>query len=177
MNSYRFPLVRINFQPLIIMIAVLSMNDENKMTALAAALAKAKSEQNIQAALAIYHPEAEMIAPSFGAVAKGAREIEHQLYLFFCLFPDYSVELEQHAVNGNVMLATGTVTATLNVQGKSCAPIALPVFIEFHFRENRISKEVFNLDLGMVCRESGVTPEQLASAVGTYHALKKNNDK
>lgn len=150
------------------------MNDDTQMLTLAAELAKVKSEQNILAALAIYHPDAEMVAPSFGVVAKGSAEIEQQLNIFFSLFPDYSVELEQQAVNEKVMLATGQASVTLNIPGKSCPRIQLPVFIEFQFHENRIVKEVFYLDVGMVCRMSGVTPAELTGAIGTFQSWKQH---
>ena len=150
------------------------MNDDTQMMTLVAELAKVKSEQNILAALAIYHPDAEMVAPSFGVVAKGSEEIEQQLNIFFSLFPDYSVELEQQAVNENVMLATGQASVTLNIPGKSCPRIQLPVFIEFQFHENRIVKEVFYLDVGMVCRMSGVTPAELTGAISTFQSWKQH---
>jgi len=138
------------------------------MLSLVSELAKAKSEQNILAALAIYHPEIEIVSPSFSAVAKGREAVAQQLNVFFSLFPDYEVSLEQHAVNENVMLATGQVAVTANIPGRECPRIRLPVFIEFHFRENRISKEVFYLDAGMVCKKSGIAPDHLAEATRTF---------
>lgn len=149
------------------------MNDETRMLALASELVKVKSEQNILAALSIYHPDAVLESPSFGAVARGSEEIELQLNIFFSLFPDYAVELEQYAIRGNVMLSTGKVSVTLNIPDKSCPRIELPVFVEFQFQDNRIIKEVFFLDAGMVCRKSGVTPEELADATRSYEIWKK----
>lgn len=55
---------------------------------------------------------------------------------------------------------------------KDCPRIQLPVFIEFHFHEDRISKEVFFLDAGMVCKKSGVTPEELAHIALSIQAWK-----
>ena len=150
------------------------MNKETKMFSLATELARAKSEQDMLASLTIYHASAEMIAPSFGSIAKGSTEIEQQLNVFFSLFPDYEVILQQHAFNGNVMLATGQASLTLNIPGKKCPRIQLPLFIEFHFHEDRISKEVFFLDIGMICRKSAVTSEELAKAQNTFQTLKQH---
>jgi len=150
------------------------MSNEEKMLSLVSELAKVKSEQNILAALAIYHPEVELVSPSFNARAKGSEEVEQQLNVFFSLFPDYEVSLEQHAINGNVMLATGQAWVTLNIPEKNCPRIQLPVFIEFHFHEDKISKEVFFLDAGMVCKKSEVTPEELLHATLSYQAWKKH---
>jgi ketosteroid isomerase-like protein len=140
-----------------------SLNQTDAL-ALATELARVKSEQNVAAALDIYHPEVELISPSFNAQAKGRKEVEQQLQLFFGLFPDYSVSLEQHAVNGNVLLATGQVSVTLNAQDQVCPRIQVPVFIEFHIRDERIAKEVFYLDAGLVCKKSGVSAEELKQA-------------
>jgi len=149
------------------------MSNEAKLLSIVNELAKVKSEQNILAALSIYHPEIELVSPSFNAHAKGSEEVELQLNVFFSLFPDYEVSLEQHAIDDNVMLATGQVWVTLNIPGKDCPRIQLPVFIEFHFIEDRISKEVFFLDAGMVCKKSGVTPEELAHATLSFQTWKK----
>jgi len=149
------------------------MNNETDMLSLVTKLAKVKSEQNILAALAIYHPEIELASPSFNAIAKGSEEVELQLNVFFSLFPDYEVSLDQHAIRGNVMLATGQVWVTLNIPDKDCPRIQLPVFIEFHFHEDRISKEIFFLDAGMVCKKSNVTPEELTQATLSFQAWKK----
>lgn len=148
------------------------MINESKMLSLVSELAKVKSEQNILAALAIYHPEIEMVSPSFNAFATGSDEVEQQLNVFFCLFPDYEVSIEQQAVNKNVLLATGQVWMTPNIPGKECPRIQLPVFIEFHFREYRISKEVFYLDAGLVCKKAGIIPEDLAVATRTFQTWK-----
>jgi len=150
------------------------MINKAKMLSLVTELAKAKNEQNILATLAIYHPEIELVSPSFNAHANGSEEVELQLNVFFSLFPDYKVSIDQHAINGNVMLATGQAWVTLDIPEKDCPRIQLPVFIEFHFHEDRISKEIFYLDAGMVCKKSKVTPEELAHATLSYQAWKKH---
>lgn len=144
------------------------MHTEAEMLSLVDRLAKAKGEQNIAAALAVYHSEALMEAPGFAGLAKGHGEIDRQLKVFFSLIPDYRVELERHAFNDQVMLATGSVFATLNIRGKKCPSICLPAFFEFHFTEQRISKEVFHLDVSLICRKSGVTIEDLFLAMASY---------
>jgi len=145
------------------------MINESKMLSLVSDLARVKSRQNVVAALGIYHPDIEMVSPSFNAVATGSEQVAQQLKVFFSLFPDYEVAIEQQAINGNVLLATGQVYITPNIPGKTCPRIQLPVFIEFHFRDNKISKEVFYLDAGMVCKKAGITVEELASATRTFH--------
>ena len=148
------------------------MIDKSKMLSLVSELAKVKSEQDTLAALAIYHSEIELVSPSFNALATGSEQVEQQLKVFFSLFPDYEVSIEQQAVNEDVLLATGQVWVTPNIPGKECSRIQLPVFIEFHFRDKRISKEVFYLDAGMVCKKAGITPQDLTNATRAILAEK-----
>jgi len=147
--------------------------NEERMLALVSQLAEVKSEQNILAALSIYHEDIELISPSFQSSAKGSVEVQKQLEIFFSLFPDYSVALEQYAVNKQLMLATGQVSLSANIPGKKCPTITLPVFIEFHFQADRIIKEVFYLDAGLICEKSGITPEDLQQASSKFIAWKK----
>jgi len=144
------------------------MSTEAEMRSLVAGLAKAKSKQNIAEALEVYHPEAVMEAPGLGGLAKGHSEIDQQLRVFFRLLPDYRVELETHAFKGEIMLATGRVIACLSVLEKDCPSVSIPVFFEFHFSQEKISKEVFHLDAGVLSRKSGVKIEDLFKAMASY---------
>ncbi len=96
------------------------MMNESKMLSLVSDLARVKSGQDVVAALGIYHPDIEMLSPSFNAIAKGSEQVAQQLTVFFSLFPDYEVAIEQQATNGNVLLATGQVWITPNIAGKKC---------------------------------------------------------
>ncbi len=146
--------------------------NEKEMKALVNELARVKSEQNVLAALEIYHPEVELISPSFEAAAVGCEEVEKQLGLFFLLFPDYQVTLEDYAINGLLMLATATVTLSVHIPGKTTPKITIPVFLEFHFSDNRISKEVFHMDAGLICRRSGISEDEFQETINSYITFK-----
>lgn len=138
------------------------MKDEAQMHELATDLAAAKSQQDIPAALEIYHPDIELIVPGSDSYTKGRAEVGIQLNMFFKIFPDYTAVLDQYAFNETVMLATGQVCLTPYIPGKDCPRIQLPVFFEFGIRDNKISKEVFVLDVGMLCKKAGILPKELA---------------
>lgn len=135
-----------------------------QMHALASELARAKSEQNIAAALAIYHPDIELASPSFDALQRGTMAVKRGLQLFFALFPDYRVELHKAALDDLTMLASGQVCMTPRIPGQNCPRISVPVFLELEFRDARIYRETFFLDAGLVCRRAGITPDRLRSA-------------
>lgn len=149
---------------------------ENQMLALSQELARVKSEQNVLAAVAIYHPEIELVAPGFDSVSRGSTEVEASLRLFFTLFPDYRVTLKQHAFNGSLMLATGEVQVTPWLPERSCPQVRVPVFLELHFQDNRIRKETFFLDVGLICKRAGITPEQWATAATTVHLYNQTKE-
>ena len=141
------------------------MITNQKMQALVTQLAQLKSEQNIMAALEIYHPKIELITPSLNVRGVGHHEARQQLEIFFNVFPDYGVTLEEHAFNENLMLATGqvTVTPTLapSVSKKIFPTVTVPVFIEFHFSADKICKEVFHFDIEHIFKKSGLRKQDL----------------
>lgn len=140
------------------------MITEAEMLALTSELARVKSRQNIAAALAIYHPDIELVSPSFESISRGAAEAEKNLHVFFALFPDYRVTLADYACKGPMMLATGEVSVTPRIPGHPCPRVTVPVFLELRFEDERIIKETFFLDAGLICKRAGITPEQLRAA-------------
>jgi len=146
------------------------MKNEAQMYELATALAAAKSQQDLALALAIYHPDIELIVPGSDSRAKGTAEVTVQLDMFFTLFPDYTAAIDQYAFNETVMLATGQVFLTPDIAGKDCPRIQLPAFFEFGFQDNKISREVFVLDMGMLCRKAGILPSELVGQMKVLFA-------
>ena len=142
-----------------------SQTHHSQMLEQVTALAQAKNQQDIESSLGIYHQDAELITPSLNAHGIGAAQVRQQLELFFNVFPDYKVTLEQHAFNGNLLLATGqvTVTPTLSpaISNKPLPTVTVPVFIEFHFKDGKITKEVFHLDIEHIYKKSGLTKQSL----------------
>lgn len=141
------------------------MMTEAKMLALTKELARVKSRQDIAAALAIYHPDIELISPGFESTCRGQMEVKKGLLFFFALLPDYQVTLLSHACNGPMMLAVGEVSLTPRIPDHPCPRVSIPVFIEFHFNEERISKEIFGLDIGLICKKAAITPQQWTAAI------------
>lgn len=150
------------------------MITEAKMFALTSKLARVKSQQNIAAALAIYHPDIELVAPSFGSVSRGVDAAKKNMHVFFRLFPDYYVTLTDYACKGEMMLVVGEVSVTPHIVGHQCPRVTVPVFIEFRFKDERIIKEIFFLDAGLICKQAGITPEQLSTAtINTIQSITK----
>lgn len=146
------------------------MKNEEEMVELVADLAIAKNQQNITAALEIYHPEIELVVPGSDSYAKGRAEVGIQLEIFFKIFPDYTASVDQYAFNKTMMLATGQVCLTPDISRKKCPRIQLPVFFEFEFRDNKISREVFVLDMGMVCKKAGIPPMDMTGQMKAIFA-------
>lgn len=140
-----------------------AITDPVEMAGIVDALATAKSRQDIEAAMRIYHPQGVLVAPPLGPPREGAAEIRAGLVRFFSLFPDYAVTLEGHAVSGETLVAWGTIHLTLSGRPGGQTPngrrAVVPVFILFRFADGRVVWESFNFDLASLCRQSGVSAD------------------
>jgi predicted ester cyclase len=133
------------------------------MFELAQALATAKSQQNVPAALKLLHQEMLLEAPAFGTIARGLSENERALTRFFTAFPDYHVLLHGHASNDETLICWGTAQMTMTGDRFGVVPngrrAQLPVFIQFGFKDDLIAGERFVFDLSELCAQSGVSTD------------------
>lgn len=140
-----------------------AVSDPAEMARIVDALAAAKSRQDVDAAMEIYHPHGVLEAPPLASRREGAAQIRTALEGFFSLFPDYAVALEGHAASGDTLIAWGaihlTLTGTPSGQATNGRRATVPVFILFRFRGGRIVWESFNFDLASLCRQSGVSAD------------------
>ncbi|MYV41517.1 hypothetical protein GT030_22270 [Streptomyces sp. SID1328] len=133
------------------------------MVALAQALATAKTQQDVPAAMELLHRDMVLEAPAFGTRAHGPAANERALTGFFASFPDYEVTLDGHATDGDALVCWGTVRMTMTGDRFGATPngrrAQLPVFIQFAFRDGLIARERFFLDLAELCAQSGVSTD------------------
>jgi len=133
------------------------------MFELAQALAVAKSRQDVPAALAVLHDDMLLETPAFGTSACGLAENAKVLTRFFASFPDYNVVLEGHAANNDTLVCWGRVQMTMTGDRFGVVPNGrradLPVFIQFAFKDDRITRERFFFDLSELCAQSGVSTD------------------
>ena len=136
---------------------------EDRMFALAQALAVAKSRQDLPAAMELLHEEMVLETPAFGTLARGRAENERTLTRFFAAFPDYRVVLEGHAAGEDALVCWGTAQMTMTGDRFGASPngrrAQVPVFIQFAFRDGLIAGERFFFDLSSLCAQSGVSTD------------------
>ena len=137
--------------------------NSDRMFELAQALAVAKSQQDVPAALKVLHPDMLLESPAFGTRARGHAENEMVLTRFFASFPDYNVVLQGHAANEDTLVCWGRVQMTMTGDRFGVVPngkrAELPVFIQFAFKDDLISSERFFFDLSELCAQSGVSTD------------------
>jgi predicted ester cyclase len=135
----------------------------DRMVELARALARAKSRQDVPAAMALFHRDMVLEALAFGTTARGLVANEKALTRFFASFPDYDVALQGHASDGDTLICWGTVRMTMTGDGFGVVPNGscseLPVFIQFSFQDGLIAGERFFFDLSVLCAQSGVSTD------------------
>ncbi|WP_247497320.1 nuclear transport factor 2 family protein [Bradyrhizobium sp. 149] len=134
-----------------------------EMKQIVSELARVKSEQDIEAALAIYHPEGVLQSPPMGARSQGADELRRGLEIFFRFAPDYSVQLTGQAADGDTLCSWGTISFTPAYSFHGAKPngarVTTPVFILFRFKDRKIVWESFHFDLADVAHQAGVPAE------------------
>jgi len=134
-----------------------------RMSALAQALAVAKSRQDLPAAMKLFHPNMVLETPAFGTKARGLANNEAVLKRFFASFPDYEVVLDGYAGNGEALICWGTARMTMTGDRFGVTPngqrAALPVVIQFAFKDDLIAGERFIFDLSELCAQSGVSTD------------------
>jgi len=137
--------------------------NSDEMSGLALALAAAKSQQDLPAAMKLFHPDMLLETPAFGTLARGLAENERALTRFFASFPDYHVVLQGHASNSDTLICWGTAQMTMTGDRFGAVPngkrAELPVFIQFAFRDGLIAGERFFFDLSQLCAQSGVSTD------------------
>jgi predicted ester cyclase len=137
--------------------------DDDRMFALAQALAVAKSRQDVPAALELLHPEMVLETPAFGSTARGRAENQRALERFFSSFPDYHVVLDGHASDGRTLVCWGSARMTMTGDRFGARPNGsrseLSVHIRFTFADGLIAGERFFFDLASLCAQSGVSTD------------------
>jgi predicted ester cyclase len=133
------------------------------MLDLALALAVAKSQQDLEGAMRLLHPDIYLETPAFGTAARGLAENQRALARFFHSFPDYEVVLQGHVSDGDTLICWGTARMTMTGARFGVAPngrrAELPVFIQFAFEDDLIAGERFFFDLSSLCAQSGVSTD------------------
>lgn len=134
-----------------------------RMKAIVSELAAVKSRQDLEGALAIYHPEGVLLSPPLGSRAQGRAELRNSLTAFFRFAPDYSVDLHGQAADGDALCAWGEIrfTPAYSFRGDkpNGKPSRTPVFILFRFRDDQVFWESFHFDLADVARQVGLPAE------------------
>ncbi len=130
----------------------------------------AKSQQDVEAALAACSDDFVLDTPAFGTTARGKEEARAQLGLFFTAFPDYRVELEGIAAEGRSVACWGTAHLTfagplldLRPTGRSAT---LPFVSVFACEPSAVRAERFHVDLATLCAQLGVPLAEMNAVLG-----------
>jgi predicted ester cyclase len=142
---------------------IASVPSPNRMKSIVGELARVKGEQNIETALAIYHPEGELVSQPMGTASRGATALRKSLEAFFRFAPDYSPKLSGMAADGDTLCAWGDIGFTPTYTPRGDRPngsrVTTPVFILFRFKDDRVAWESFHFDVADVARQAGVPAE------------------
>jgi len=129
----------------------------------------AKSHQDVEASLALCHPDFGIDTVPFGLASHGLGDTEAQLRLFFSVFPDYRADTEGLAAGEAGVAWWGRISLTFagaffgnTPTGRSAE---IPAVSIFEFRDGRIARERFQFDLGALCAGIGLPVEDLTHSL------------
>ncbi|RIT49501.1 nuclear transport factor 2 family protein [Mycobacteroides abscessus] len=127
-------------------------------------LARAKSAQNIDAAMEIYHPDAVLESPPLGTHYVG-EQVRGAIAGWFAFAPDYQVEIAGNALDQETLCSWGTITFTPAFTAGGQVPngkkVSVPAFMLFQFRGGRVSWESFHFDIASTAQQCGVNATAL----------------
>lgn len=138
----------------------------------------AKSQQDVEAALAICSQDFVLDCPPFGTIVRGKDEARPQLELFFAAFPDYGVTVEGMSAEGDSVACWGDVHLTFAGPLLDLAPTGraarLPFVSVFACDSTALRGERFFFDLATLCRQIGVPVESVQRALGGLVAAEQH---
>ncbi len=131
--------------------------------------ASAKSHRDVEAALAVCHEDFALESLGFGLVARGRKECERQLELFFRVFPDYALALEGMAESDGVVSCWGSARLRFGGEMFGIAPTqrisTLPVACVFDFDGGLVRRERFFFDLATLCEQVEAPVAEVAAGL------------
>jgi len=134
--------------------------DAGLKTALVRCYGLAKSRQDVEAALAICHPDFSIETVSFGVASADRADTAAQLGVFFTAFPDYGVTLAGLACGTGSATCWGTARMTFAGGFLGLAPTGrtatLPFFCVFDFQDGLLRRERFFFDCATLCEQIGL---------------------
>ncbi len=129
----------------------------------------AKGQQDIEAALMLCHPDFALEGVPFRTASRNRDETCLQLGAFFAAFPDFQPDIQDLLAGGGRAACWGQVRMThggdlfgLPATGKTAR---LPFFSAFEFKDGLLSKEIFFIDLAMLCDQLDLPIEHLLPVV------------
>jgi steroid delta-isomerase-like uncharacterized protein len=130
----------------------------------------AKSQQDVDAALALCSEDFLLDTPPFATAARGKDEARLQLELFFSVFPDYRVTVEGIAAEGDAVACWGRAHMTFAGSFLDVPPTGrsaeLPFVSVFTCGSGSVRGERFYFDLATLCSQIGVPVERMQRTLG-----------
>ena len=140
------------------------------LRSLARAYAAAKSEQDVEAALALCAEDFVLDAVPLGVPSRDRKGAEAQLALFFRAFPDFAVDAEGSAAEGAAVACWGSARQTFRGPWLGFAPTGrsatLPFVSVFEAHGGRLVRERYHFDLASLCDQLGLPLAALREALG-----------
>jgi hypothetical protein len=145
-----------------------------RMRSLVETYARAKSRADVAGAMAVCAESFVLDTPSFGVASRSREETIGHLGAFFHAFPDYGATLDTMTFAPGAVGCWGTVTMTLRGAFLQLVPTnrtaTIPFFSAFDCADDRLTREIFFIDLAMLCEGLGVPIADMQATLAQLRA-------
>jgi hypothetical protein len=145
-----------------------------RMRSLVETYARAKSRADAAGALAVCHERFVLDTPAFGVASRDRADTAGHLAAFFHAFPDYGVTVDAVTFGNAAAACWGTARMTFAGPFLHLAATnrtaEIPFASAFDFADDRITREIFFIDLAQLCDGVGVAVEEMRSALAQIRA-------
>ncbi len=145
-----------------------------RMRSLVETYARAKSRADIAGAMAVCAESFVLDTPSFGVASRDRAETIGHLGGFFHAFPDYGATLDTMTFAPGAVGCWGTVRMTLRGAFLQVAATnrtaVVPFFSAFDCAGDQLTREIFFIDLAMLCDGLGVPIADMQATLAQLRA-------
>jgi len=145
-----------------------------RMRSLVETYARAKSRADVAGALAVCHERFVLDTPAFGIASRDRADTVGHLGAFFHAFPDYGVRVDAVTFGPATAACWGTARMTLAGPFLHLAATnrtaEIPFASAFDFADDRITREIFFIDVAQLCDGIGVSVDDMRAALAQIRA-------
>jgi hypothetical protein len=138
-------------------------------------LAEAKRLGDLDTIAKIYHSKICLVSESLSSEQNGIESVMTQIPFFLSVFKDYTVSPVEFREDNDQLIMDAVLSFKL-IKGEVNTSIQnLPSTMIFNFKEEKIIKETFEIEINALCGQMNISPKAFLNSINTYSDIKQNS--